>query len=95
MRESEIQSWSVDLARKAGWWARKFQSPANNAEPDYVFAKAGRRGFYTEFKATGLDATELQKDEHEIMRAAGLTVYVCDAREKFRAMLAHEEQQRA
>lgn len=95
MRESEIESWSKNLAKKSGWWVRKFKSPANNAVPDDVFAKAGRRGFYVEFKATGVKPSELQLNEHTDMRRAGLTVYVCDGREQFRTILDYEEQQRA
>lgn len=94
MKESEIESWSKALAKKRGWWVRKFKSPGNNAVPDDVFAKDGHI-FFVEFKATGEEATDLQKDEHEEMREQGLTVYVCDAREKFAEILGWEDTMRA
>ena len=90
--EKDIQGPSVAKARKAGWWARKFSStPGNRSVPDYVFAKTDRRGFYVEFKRPGGTATDLQDEEHKKMRDAGLTVYVCDTRELFDAILATEE----
>jgi hypothetical protein len=36
--------------------------------------------FFVEFKRTGESPTPLQLEEHAAMRAAGLTVYVCDSR---------------
>lgn len=86
MRESEIESWSKALARKHGWWVRKFKSPGNNAVPDDVFGKWGKI-FFVEFKATGAKATALQLDEHEEMRKQYLEVYVCDSRERFAEIL--------
>lgn len=90
MRESAIESWSKKLAKSWSWWVRKFKSPSNNAEPDDIFGKTGHI-FFVEFKATGEEATPLQLDEHEEMRAAGLTVYVCDSRERFMEILETEE----
>lgn len=94
MREKDIERWSCDLAKKKGWWHRKFASPGKRSAPDRVFAKASHV-FFVEFKATGQDATDLQKDEHKQMRAAGLTVWVCDSRPKFEQILAWEEVARA
>ena len=89
--EKDIQGPSVKKARKAGWWARKFSSqPGNTSVPDYVFGKNGHI-FFVEFKRPGGVATEKQADEHELMRNAGLTVYVCDTREQFAAILIIEE----
>ncbi len=86
--EKDIQGPSVTKARKAGWWARKFSSaPGNTAVPDYIFGKGGRI-FFVEFKRPGGEATEKQSEEHKKMRAAGLTVYVCDTRERFDIILA-------
>lgn len=89
MREKDIESWSKRLANKHGWWCRKFASPGKRSAPDDIFAKHGRV-FFVEFKATGEEATELQADEHEEMRAVGLTVYVCDSREQFDKIIRHE-----
>jgi hypothetical protein len=77
--ERLVESWSKDKAADAGWWNRKFKSPARRSAPDRIFAKRGRV-FFVEFKRTGESPTELQLEEHAAMRAAGLTVYVCDSR---------------
>lgn len=90
MRESDIENWSGDLAKRSGWWHRKFASPGKRSAPDRVFAKKGRV-FFVEFKATGQEPTLLQQHEHALMREAGLTVYVCDSRENFGLTLKLEE----
>lgn len=77
MLERDVQKKAVKAAKLHGWWAKKFVAQGRRSAPDYIFAKKGRV-FFTEFKRTGEDATELQKLEHDEMRAAGLTVYVCD-----------------
>lgn len=81
--ERDIQSACVRWMRARGYWARKFSSPQNNAVPDYIF---GRDGFtlFVEFKAPGKKPTELQEDEHKLMRAAGLGVHVMDDIEVFK-----------
>lgn len=89
--EKDIQGWSVDRARRARWWTRKFSAaPGRTSVPDYIFAKGGHV-FFVEFKRPGKTATPKQKDEHEKMRAAGLKVYVCDTREQFAVVLDAEE----
>lgn len=90
MRESEIESWSGKLAKKRGWWHRKFKSPGKRSAPDRVFAKNGYV-FFVEFKASGEEATDLQDDEHIEMRNYGLSVHVCDSRELFEKILEVEE----
>jgi hypothetical protein len=77
--EREIESWAKVYARKRGYWCRKFTSPQHRSAPDDIFAKNGRV-FFVEFKRTGVSPTELQLEEHNAMRAAGMTVYVCDSR---------------
>lgn len=98
MREKDIESWSCTHAKNNGWWHRKFKSPGKRSAPDRIFAKerdlAGAWIFFVEFKATGERATDLQKEEHKIMRAKGMTVYVCDSREGFKEILMHEERLR-
>jgi hypothetical protein len=79
MLEREVESHSSDTAKAAGWWNRKFKTPARRSAPDRIFAKNGRV-FWVEFKRTGESPTPLQLEEHAAMRAAGLTVYVCDSR---------------
>lgn len=89
MLERDIESWSSRKARDAGWWNRKFTSPGNRSVPDRIFGKGGRV-FWVEFKATGKVPTELQKEEHALMRKHGLTVYWTDSRDGFDWILAHE-----
>ena len=88
--EKDIENPSKEKARRAGWWVRKFQAPKHSSVPDDIFAKNGHV-FFVEFKAPGKKATEKQEHEHELMREAGLTVYVCDTREMFAEILAKEE----
>jgi hypothetical protein len=90
MLERDVQSKSVKAAKKLGWWASKFVAQGRRSAPDYIFAKNGRV-FFCEFKRTGEDATELQKAEHEKMRAAGLTVYVTDYVEGFLEILQRQD----
>lgn len=89
MKESEIESWSVKKARQSGWWVRKFTTPSRRSAPDDIFGREGRI-FWIEFKATGQRPTPLQLEEHRVMREHGLTVYVCDSREDFEAILGSE-----
>lgn len=89
MRERDIEEWAVRKAREQGWWVRKFASPNRRSAPDDIFAKHGRV-FWIEFKATGEEPTALQEEEHAKMRAAGLTVYVCDSRHTFIGVMLSE-----
>ncbi len=89
MLERDIESWSSRKAKDAGWWNRKFTSPGNRSVPDRIFGRHGRV-FWVEFKATGEEPTELQYEEHRLMRAAGLTVYWTDSREGFAYILKME-----
>lgn len=96
-----VQDRCVKYARNRGWYARKFKSPANNAVPDFLFAKrrlhlAGvvrevKRTIFVEFKATGKKPTPLQLEEHAEMRAAGLAVSVIDSVEAFASLLSYLE----
>lgn len=89
MLERDIESWSSRKARDAGWWNRKFTSPGNRSVPDRIFGKNGRV-FWVEFKATGKNPTELQDEEHKLMRKHGLTVYWTDCREGFAYIMEFE-----
>ena len=90
LKEKDIQEPSVKKARRQGWWARKFSArPGNTSVPDYIFGKS-KSVFFVEFKRPGKKATDDQHEEHTLMRAAGLRVYVCDTRENFDNVLAIE-----
>ena len=91
LSEKDIESRCKAKARKAGWWVRKFFSPKRTAVPDDIFAKEGTV-FFVEFKAPGKTATEKQREEHKLMRKAGLVVYVCDDIEAFDGILDAEEE---
>ena len=91
MLERLVQKKSVAAAKRCGWWAQKFVSQGRRSAPDYIFAKNGRI-FFVEFKKTGEDATDLQKEYHRGMRDAGLTVYVCDDPNDFVAFILFVEE---
>lgn len=90
MREKDIESWAKRKAREAGWYVRKFTSPGNRSVPDDIFIKNGHV-FFVEFKAAGKGPTDLQYQEHLALKAAGVTVYVCDSRDLFMVIWADEE----
>lgn len=94
VRESDVENPSKAKARAAGWYVRKYKSPGNRSAPDDLFAKHGCI-FFVEFKAPGKEPTEKQLEEHALMRAAGLRVYVCDNRALFAQILAAEEKRAA
>jgi hypothetical protein len=99
MLERDVQSKSVKAARKAGWWASKFVAQGRRSAPDYIFAKKvathdwreDSHVFFVEFKRLGEKPTELQAQEHTVMRSHGLTVYVCDSVESFMEILRNYE----
>lgn len=86
MRESAIERKCCALAKKHGWWHRKFKSPGKRSAPDRIFARPADV-FFVEFKAPGKRPTELQAREIAEMHQAGLAVYVCDSVEEFRCVL--------
>lgn len=86
MKESDLERWAMAKARKQGWWARKFASPQRRSAPDYIFGKDGHV-FWVEFKATKGRITPLQEQEHDDMRAHGLSVYVCWSKADFECVL--------
>lgn len=75
--EKKIEQTAVQKAEARGWWQIKLVSPSKNGVPDRLFAKAGKVVFI-EFKRPGEEPTAQQKLRHAEMRAAGLTVVVCD-----------------
>lgn len=91
LRESEVEGWSKQVAKNLGWWVRKFKTPSRRSAPDDIFAKHGRV-FFIEFKAWGIVPSLLQAEEHRTMRAAGLTVYVCDSRDSFITVFQPEDE---
>lgn len=86
-RESTLEGRAKRYARSIGYWVRKFKTPGRRSAPDDIFSNAFGFVFFVEFKALGKDATELQKDEHDEMRAHGLLVYVVDNFKDAKAIL--------
>lgn len=101
--EKDIQAACVSWARKRGYWARKFSSPANRSVPDYLFAGTAycdgpqnALKFFTEFKAPGKKATDNQLEEQKFMRVAGWDgMQECDNIEQFRDWVGEFEKAHA
>lgn len=91
LRESQIEGFGVQCARNLKYYCRKYKTPARRSAPDRIFAKHGRV-FFIEFKATGCVPSDLQDEEHRIMRAVGLTVYVVDSKQGFLDVFVPEDQ---
>lgn len=97
LRESAIEAWSKTVATNCGWLVRKFKTPSRRASPDDLFGKMNPatgdvRCFFVEFKAPGMIPSPAQLQEHQVMRDAGFTVYVCDSKESFMAIFVPEDQ---
>lgn len=75
--EATIERAVCDYAKRRGWLAYKFTSPANRAVPDRMFVRGGVV-LFVEFKSPGKKPTKLQAHEHDKLRAAGAWVFVVD-----------------
>lgn len=78
MAESEIETYVVRRAERAGYFVRKVGWLGRRSAPDRVFSHVDRGTVWIEFKDTGEVPTTLQEREHARMRAAGMEVHVCD-----------------
>lgn len=78
MREKFIETSVVRKFRLAGWYVRKYTSPARRSVPDDIFLKDGFV-FFIEFKATGAKPTKNQLEEIAAIRKHGGIVYVVDS----------------
>jgi Holliday junction resolvase len=87
MLEKDIERKACEAAKRAGWLAFKFTSPAQRGVPDRIFIKNGRIVFI-EFKASGSKVTALQERMIERLRSHGCEVYVCDSVEAARDVLS-------
>ena len=89
--EKDVQAKCVNWARSRQYWARKFSSQSQRSVPDYLFRGRGI-DWFTEFKAPGKTSTDAQKDEQNLMRAAGWRGFECDNFELFKTtVLAMEK----
>lgn len=78
IREKDIEDAVCRYARRLGFEAEKFVSPAKRSVPDRMFSGPGRKLFFIEFKAPGCKPTKKQKRDHERRREMGFEVYVID-----------------
>ena len=78
MLEKDIERKACEAAKRAGWLAFKFVSPAQRGVPDRIFIKAGRIVFI-EFKASGGKLTALQERMIDRLKAQGCEVFTCDS----------------
>lgn len=79
MTEAAVENPVVARAESAGIFVRKLAWVGRRAAPDRLFAHKTLGGaVFIEFKDKGEKPGMLQKREHELMRAAGLEVHVCD-----------------
>ena len=90
MLERDVQKKCVKYARDRGCWASKFVAQGRRSAPDYIFAIGGQV-FFVEFKAPGQKPTELQAEEHRVMRHHNLEVHVCDSLEQFKSIFNEEQ----
>ena len=86
MREREIEKKACEFAAKNGWYQRKYKTANRRGLPDRIFIRRGIVMFI-EFKATGEEATEQQKLEHDRIRKQGIEVYVIDNIEDAKVLL--------
>ena len=77
MKESTIESKTVNYAKSKAWLVYKFTSPANRAVPDRIFIRRSIV-FFIEFKAPGKKPTKLQKKVHNDINFHKFFVYVVD-----------------
>lgn len=85
--EKDLEKACCRLAKRRGWFERKYKGPGRRAHPDRLFAKNGVV-FWVEFKLPGKEPTGLQWIEIKAMRAAGLSVEWTDTYEGFENILA-------
>lgn len=79
--EKDVEQKWCKTAKAHGWKAYKFSSPGNSSVPDRMFVRNGFV-FFIEFKRPGGKPTPNQLEEHKVMRAAGLLVWVIDYYDK-------------
>ena len=74
VRESSIESYFCDKARRAGMLTYKFTSPSNSGVPDRILIHEGIV-YFIELKAPGKKPRKLQKETVRRMRTHGARVY--------------------
>lgn len=77
LTEKRIQNAVVEYARSKGWIARKFSSPGNSGEPDYIFFR-NKVTIFIEFKKPGACPTRLQRKRLQAYHDEGFRAVSCD-----------------
>lgn len=80
-RERDIETNWNNRAKKWGWTTIKLKSEQHSSRPDRMYLRK-RVAVFIEFKREGKEATVLQIEEHDILRAQGFNVYVIDFYDK-------------
>lgn len=76
-RESKLEKEIKEYCKKTGWYYWKFTSPANKGVPDRMVFKKGVILFF-ELKRKGNTTDKMQEYQIELMRDAGLKVFIID-----------------
>lgn len=84
--EATLQKKCVEHARKAGYWAAKFESPSYSGVPDFILVRSGQVSF-VEFKAPGKHPTKLQLHTLRTLAEHGARVAVIDNFEAFKELM--------
>ena len=92
MRERDVENKVCRMARMRGWTVLKFVSPGMRGMPDRLMLRHGAAVFI-EFKAPGRKPTALQRNAHDLLRDAGMTIYVVDDVDKGMFFLSAWENQ--
>ena len=80
MTEKDIETYLRDQVKTIGGKAFKFVSPGNNGVPDRLVCLPGGRAVFVELKAPGKKTTNLQRAQHERLKALGFRVWVVDSK---------------
>ena len=77
-RESKLEKEIKEYCKKTGWHYWKFTSPANKGVPDRMIFKNGVILFF-ELKRKGNTTDKMQDYQINLMRDAGLKVFVINS----------------
>lgn len=80
MLERDVEQHLVTRIKELGGVAYKFTSPARRSVPDRLVLLPDGKAIFVELKAPGKHPTELQKREHDRLRALGFRVLVLDSK---------------
>lgn len=85
--ESKIERSICSYAKSRSFYVKKFVSPSNRSVPDDLFISPHGYVFFIEFKRKSLKPTAAQEQEHKLIRANGVEVYIIDNIESGRELI--------